>query len=740
MHSTIDTSARTMTLAALLFVHPVLGCSGPGNGSDPPDAAPPDAPGPQVCIPDILPGGEDLVPEGVQFVFPPANALTDADAITVRGTARLTAGVAAILVNGVPAETTDGFRHWRARVPLQPGANTLTVQAQDDSGQVDPAAARRDVLMAPAPMYAPEVVALDTPRDRALVIDGYRNALLTVDLTTGTRRVVYVPPDTLAPSTRTLLPHLMSPQPPTHPLVDAAVLGNEGQRALAVARRAMFSVELASGKATVISDVRTGTGPVFAQLVDAAVDAPQGRALVLDASPGALLAVDLTTGARTVVSDAATGSGPTLRMTSALALDAAAGRAFVAGGIGETAALVAVDLDTGDRTLISGPERGSGPALGNPKDVALDPAGNRALITDWVLGGLVAVDLATGDRTLVSTPATANGPTLELPDGVSLDAAQGRALLVDRMRGVLLAVDLDTGERTLLAGDSLGSGHELRTPNALAMDEAARRVIVGDLGGAALVAVDLATGARTVISSDTVGDGPSLGTIEAVAVNWRDGGIVVANAFDDLLMAVDPATGARTVISGGDVGDGPALTAPQHMILDPDADRAFVAVSAGVLAVDLDTGDRTLVGSGIEHVLWMHYDAPCDHVTIASGRPSDHGLFALDLESGSIGRMSNYYTCTDLPASVLEAPAYDDVVGRVYGWHDMLSALMVVDIVTGACTTQTYPALPGGGPWPYPHRDMIVEPDTRVLLLSDELSKALLALDPETGERVILSR
>jgi DNA-binding beta-propeller fold protein YncE len=740
MQLPLDAPARAMAMAALFFVHTGLGCSDPGNGGKPPDAAPPDALGRPVCTPDILPGGEDIVPDGVHVVFPPANALTDADAITVRGTAQLAGGVAAIRVNGVPAQSTNGFRHWRARVPLQPGSNAIVVESEDGSGQVEPYAARVEVALAPAPMQAPEAVALDAERNRALIIDSYRNALLTVDLATGRRTVVHVPPDSLVLDARAVLPHLMPAQPPAIPLVDVAVLGNEGQRALAVARRALFSVELASGKATVISDVRTGSGPVFGQIVDAAVDAPRGRALVLDAAAGALMAVDLATGSRAVISDDTTGSGPSLGQASALALDEAGTRAFVLGGAGETAALVAVDLGTGDRTLIASAERGSGPDLGNPNDVALDAAGNRALVTDWLLAGLVAVDLDTGDRTLVSAAETASGPGLEQPSGVTMDAPQGRALLVDPARGTLLAVDLATGARTLLAGDAMGSGHELRTPHALAMDEDARRVLVGDLAGAAIVAVDLATGARAVLASDTVGQGPSLGTIVAVAVDRRNGRIVVANAYDDLLMAVDPATGARTVLSGGGVGAGPELTAPQHMVLDPARDRAFVAASVGVLAVALDTGDRSLVGSAIGDVRWLYYEPLCEHVMIASGRPSDHGLFALDLETGLLGRVSNYYTCTDVPASVLEAPAYDEVTGRVLGWHDLLSTLMAVDTVTGACTTQAFPVVQGGGPWPYPHRDMIVEPDTRVLLMSDELSKALMALDPETGERVILSR
>lgn len=738
LRRTRDTSRRAALVAALLMLPPGLGCgNGPGN-TGPRDGAPPDAPTDRLCVPDILPIPDDLVPDGVHVVFPPAGSLTDATSITVRGTARLDAGVRAIRVNGVAAQSTDDFHHWRASVPLQPGANALVVESEDGSGQLDPDAAQVALALAPEPMYAPDAVILDAPRNRALVVDSYQNALFTVDLATGSRALVYRPPATNAVGAA-VAPHLIPLEPPAFPLVDVAVLDNQGQRALVVALTALFSVELASGKDTVISDKATGSGPALVQVVDAALDAAQGRALVLDRLLGALLAVDLATGARSVISDEATGSGPALQQATAVALDAGAGRAIVLNGGNETAALLAVDLTTGARTLISDADRGAGPALGNPKDLALDAAGNRALVTDWVLGGVVAVDLDTGDRTTLSA-ATASGPGLEQPAGLTVDAAQGRALLVDPARTALLAVDLATGDRTLLAGDTVGSGHELRTPYTLAMDQARRRVIIGDLAEAVIVAVDLATGERAVLSSDTVGQGPSLGTLVSLAVDRRTGRIVVATSYDDLLLSVDPDTGDRTVISGNGAGTGPSLAGPQSMALDEDGNRAIVAAVAGVLAVDLDTGDRALLGAGIDDVRWLRFEPQCNHVLIASGRTEDHGLFALGLASGQLDRVSNYHTCYDLPAGALETPAYDEHAGRVLGWHDLISALMVVDVVTGACTTQATPMIQGGGPWPYPHRDMVVDPDTGLLLLTDDFSKALMALDPETGERVFVSR
>ncbi|HWN66973.1 MAG TPA: hypothetical protein VNM90_05000, partial [Haliangium sp.] len=345
----LDVSRRAGAVAALVALQLGGGCdSGPGDG---PDSGSPDAPpGPSFCVPDILPRDPLDVPAGVNIVFPPASSLTEAGSITVRGTALLDAGVVAIRVNGVTAQSADGFRHWQVSVPLQPGANTLSVESEDGSGQIDPDAAQVVVAMSPDPMYAPAAVTVDAPRNRALVIDAERNALFTVDLATGSRAIVYVPPDMATASSAAVQPHVPLP-PPAIPLVDVALLGSEGQRALVVAQGALFSVELASGKDTVISDDEVGSGPAFGQLVDAALDAERGRALALDLVLAALLAVDLTTGARSLISDGATGDGPALDQATGLVLDLAAGRALVTAGYDEQAALLAVDLATGARSL-----------------------------------------------------------------------------------------------------------------------------------------------------------------------------------------------------------------------------------------------------------------------------------------------------------------------------------------------------------------------------------------------------
>ena len=66
----------------------------------------------------------------VQVLFPPPGSEIESAQVTVQGHAADESGVAAVLVNGVPATSSDGFATWQATVPIVLGLNTLTVTIQ----------------------------------------------------------------------------------------------------------------------------------------------------------------------------------------------------------------------------------------------------------------------------------------------------------------------------------------------------------------------------------------------------------------------------------------------------------------------------------------------------------------------------------------------------------------------------------------------------------------------------------
>src|SRR5688572_11943019 len=113
----------------------------------------------------------DNDPPRARIDFPLPTALTDAEAIRVRGTARDEDGVAAVRVNGIPASTVNGFAAWWAEVPLELGENELVVETLDLAGNLDPSAALTVVHRDGAIVRRPEGLALDPASRTCFVFD-----------------------------------------------------------------------------------------------------------------------------------------------------------------------------------------------------------------------------------------------------------------------------------------------------------------------------------------------------------------------------------------------------------------------------------------------------------------------------------------------------------------------------------------------------------------------------------------
>lgn len=161
----------------------------------------------------------------------------------------------------------------------------------------------------------------------------------------------------------------------------------------------MVSQDLDSGERTVLIDEAIGRAEDLLLLSDVAVE---GRtALVTSEYDENLVAVDLDTGARTVVADAETGGGPPLARPEAVVFDGRS-RAVVLGG---GARISTVDLSTRVRRIQSDTEAGAGPELARANDLAPGPAAGTVLVTDESLDGLLLVDVDSGERMLISGAA-----------------------------------------------------------------------------------------------------------------------------------------------------------------------------------------------------------------------------------------------------------------------------------------------------------------------------------------------
>jgi sugar lactone lactonase YvrE len=187
---------------------------------------------------------------------------------------------------------------------------------------------------------------------------------------------------------------------------------------------------------------------------DIIVDEDNGRALVVDTALKAVIAVDLITGTRSVLSsntsisgNMTSGGGIPFDQATRIVLDSANSRALVTDtGL---AAIIAVDLATGDRTVLSNSNTPDGTTpFGRPDGIALDPPNNRALVADLNLDAVIAVDLTTGARTLLSDDTTPDARNrFDDPVDVLVDTINNRILVVDEDFESVIALHPDSGER-----------------------------------------------------------------------------------------------------------------------------------------------------------------------------------------------------------------------------------------------------------------------------------------------------
>ncbi|MHC4342730.1 MAG: hypothetical protein ACYSX0_21265, partial [Planctomycetota bacterium] len=230
-----------------------------------------------------------------------------------------------------------------------------------------------------------------------------------------------------------------------------------------------------------LSGEAAGTGPSFFIPLGLALDSPNQRVLVTDTGLSAILAADLSSGDRTVVSDSTVGAGIALLAPARAVLGESRTHALVL----DFGSLLRVELASGDRSVVSG-------AMTIPRDLDLVSGGANALVVDSGTRSLLVVDLSDGSRIEV----TGSGPGLQEPAGVVFDAAKGRAFIVDTGLDALLAVDLPFGDRTLVDG----AGPPLVSPDGVAFDAGTGTVLVVDSGLGALLAVEPESGDRVIVS------------------------------------------------------------------------------------------------------------------------------------------------------------------------------------------------------------------------------------------------
>jgi len=525
--------------------------------------------------------------------------------VVVRGEASDPGEIVELTVAGLAAASEDGFRTWRAEVPLPRGARALPVRARNAAGGTTVAELELEGLD-PA-LAAPNGIDYDEATDSAWVIDR-TGRVLRIAAGTGARSRVDtggIEFDRMLVMYSDNVMQELFPMPPPFGIAHGAAEG-----ALWVSQ--MYSI--------VRVDLATGTRQQFANGGDyldlgssriasgagVARDGSRNRLLVCDSWSHRLVAMDLSTGVQSVVVDGKAG------LRDAIAFDPASREVYA---IHEP--LRAIHADTGTVREIPTPE--GAPLLSSSAvGACLGPGG--LYVADPEMQAVLEIDVRTGERRLLA----GTGPELLHPRGMALDSRRQRLLVLDDAHDAIVAISLATGERALLGGVTAGGGPPLDGVVDLARDTdgallaltgtqvlrfaGASRAAIAEVGTpgrpTCLAAAD---GALFAGSADPAGL-HHLDPLRAVSLLGAPNDLVAAHGalyvlegIPASIARVDPVTGAREIVSDATHGTGPALSEESAMALDPVTGRLLATgVVEDLIAVDPFTGarERIVLDSG----------------------------------------------------------------------------------------------------------------------------------------------
>ena len=280
-------------------------------------------------------------------------------------------------------------------------------------------------------------------------------------------------------------------------------------------------------------------------------------------------------------------------------------------------------------------------------------------------------------------------------------------------------------------------GPSFTEPVDLALEDP-QHVLVLDAARLALIRVDLVTGARTLVTGDPKGAGPQLFDPRAVAVDSATNRAYVADSAR--LLAVDLATGDRTLLADdAGTGTGPNLGQLSDVLVMPGALLVTSLSSNALLQVDVATGDRAVLsdpttGSG---PVWSVPEglgsSPSGIFVVDSFLDA---LFSVDPGSGDRAIVSDDASATG-PSLAGPVRVRFDLLG-----NDLLvtcnasAALIAVDPLTGNRATVSDPTV-GSGPTFTDPLGLVVLGD-RALLVDRGGRRALFSIDLATGNRTTI--
>lgn len=469
--------------------------------------------------------------------------------------------------------------------------------------------------------------------------------------------------------------------------------------------KAIFSMDLKTNIRQVVADAGVGSGTTLQELSSIAYDQENNSLYALDRSLKALVKIDLKTLHREVVSDSSTGTGDAIVSPYLLYVHSSTQKAFYM-DMDMTYSLYSVDLQTGDRTLISRfGTIGSGDIIGYPESLYVNSTATKAYFSDWQAKELSVIDIATGDRSEVSGAGRGIGTAIDNPYGIIFNADETKAYQANRpfsANPFFLEIDIASGNRTLISSDSLGTGDIIEGIYSISISSDGSELLALDNIEKDLIAIDIATGNRTPAIDFSYGTGPRLSSSfyasRRIAVN-PDSSIAYNFESYESILKVDLGSGNRSILASNSVGTGPSFRLVSGMAVSSDGnfiyatdggDNITTAANSSILRIDTSTGNRTKIsgestGSGPDFFFPSSIVLTADNSKAYVSDEWQHALYSINLSTGARAIVSDDSTGAGT-GPALNKPtqiALNAAETKAYVINSSSAALIEIDLSTG---------------------------------------------------------
>jgi len=669
-------------------------------------------------------------PPSITFdlVYPGELSLTDANQVSVVGLADASRLTSVIVKNGnnETAAQLDSSGRWRATaVPLVSGSNRLVVELTENDGLVTEIAIAE---IQSSPILSNPIGALfDSTNNRVLVLDPKQ--LLSFDLSTNELKILSAPAigagadfgftrhfalDGTGAIIVSSFRGIQRVDPSTGDRSEHIVLPNGSGPISTIAHDQRLNRMFAVGffRDLYVADL-SAPPPILATTIKPlppfgfAAGGPSDSAYV--ASTDSIYSVSRFSLDVTKI-DASTGDsepifldfGNFVTPTVGIDYDDVASRLLILGASGAVFSLDPTTQSSGillpPSITTTVPVSLSGLSIGNDKLWSVSP----------LPGELRSIELTTGLHSIeASSPVGDGAPPGSMLTG-RYDPATDRFIAIADLR--VIAIDPKTGSRQHLA--DLQDPVQFPAPpsfilaSGIALSQDGARAWVSDLFNQTVVEVDLASGAVREASGPNVGIGPLPDQISGIAVNAQNSSAYLTDRFAQHIFRVDLGTGQRDLL----------------------VDLSSTIAEGQLRSLVLDSGSNRLL------------------LNVAPLRPSSNitpAIYALDLVSLDLTLLVDLST-VELPLGESTTPGFltphmslssdgDTLYTPVSGNADVPYAR--IDLLRGEAVPLGTAST--GVPFFAPNA-IEVTPDNRLFALDG--TGAMLIVDPETGERSIVSK